>query len=147
VQATQASHVSHVAADTTSWEQAAAFQLERLALEGLVHSYVRNDHLELNIPYEFEGAHAYEPDFVVKMMNGLSVLLEVKGFDRYDTARKNQAAYQWVAAVNHWGGLGRWDFVIVHDPQSVAERLKELVRTAGDASETLRSPRPAVPGA
>src|SRR5205085_12502848 len=38
VQATQASHVSHVAADTTSWEQAAAFQLEKLALEGLVHS-------------------------------------------------------------------------------------------------------------
>lgn len=127
VQATQASHVSHVAADTTSWEQAAAFQLEQLALEGLVRSYVRNDHLELTIPFEFEGAHAYEPDFIVSMTNGLSVLLEVKGFERYDTARKIQAAYQWVAAVNHWGGLGTWDFVIVHDPQTVAARLKTLV--------------------
>jgi len=128
VQATQASHVSHVAADTTSWEQAAAFQLEQLALAGLVLSYVRNDHLELTIPYEFEGAHAYEPDFIVKMKNGLSVLLEVKGLDRPDTLLKNQAAYRWVAAVNHWGALGTWDFVIVHDPQSVAARLRTLLQ-------------------
>ncbi|HEY4640451.1 MAG TPA: hypothetical protein VII75_03840 [Thermoanaerobaculia bacterium] len=128
VQATQASPVSHVAADTTSWEQAAAFQLEQLALAGLVHSYVRNDHLELTIPYDYEGAHAYEPDFVVKMQNGLNVLLEVKGFDRPDTVLKNQAAYRWVAAVNHWGALGTWDFVIVHDPQSVAARLRILLQ-------------------
>jgi type III restriction enzyme len=110
VQATQASAVSHVAADTTSWEeQAAAFQIEKLALDGVVQSYVRNDHLEFNIPYESDGGHVYEPDFIVKLASGLSVLLEVKGYERPDTALKNVAACRWVAAVNNWGGLGRWD--------------------------------------
>ena len=69
-----------------------------------------------------------QPDFIVKMMNGLTVLLEVKGFDRPNTMLKNQAAYRWVAAVNHWGALGVWDFVIVHDPQSVAARLRTLLQ-------------------
>ncbi|HXA17455.1 MAG TPA: DEAD/DEAH box helicase family protein [Thermoanaerobaculia bacterium] len=128
VQATQASAVSHVAADTTSWEQAAAFQIEKLAIEGVVHSYVRNDHLEFNIPYDSDGSHVYEPDFIVKLTNGLSVVLEVKGFDRPDTSLKTAAAYRWLEAVNHWGGLGRWDYVLVHDPQQVGEQLREFVK-------------------
>jgi len=132
VQATQASPVSHVAADTTSWEQAAAFQIEKLALEGVVQSYVRNDHLEFNIPYESDGGHVYEPDFIVKLASGLTVLLEVKGFDRPDTALKNVAACRWVAAVNHWGVLGRWDYLIVRDPQKVGARLREFVSACAD---------------
>jgi type III restriction enzyme len=127
VQATHASAVSHVAADTTSWEQAAAFQLEKLAMEGVVRSYVRNDHLEFNIPYDSDGGHVYEPDFIVKMSSGLTVLLEVKGFERPDTNLKNVAACRWVAAVNHWAGLGTWDFLVVHDPQMIGQRLKEFV--------------------
>jgi hypothetical protein len=35
-----------------SWEQAATFQLERLAKDGAVLCYARNDHVEFNIPYE-----------------------------------------------------------------------------------------------
>lgn len=127
VQATQASPVSHVAADTTSWEQAAAFQLEKLALEGVVESYVRNDHLEFGIPYDFDGGHVYEPDFLVKLKDGITILLEVKGFERPDTGLKNQATCRWVAAVNNWGGLGRWDFLIARDPQTLAQRIKEFV--------------------
>ena len=49
VQATEASHLNYVACDTESWEQAAVFQLEKLAKEGLVRSYARNDRLEFNI--------------------------------------------------------------------------------------------------
>jgi type III restriction enzyme len=74
VQATQRSHVNFVAADTKSWEQAAATQLEMLAVEGLVDCYVRNDHLELTVPYEFHGhARSYEPDFLVRMTSGLNL--------------------------------------------------------------------------
>ncbi|HEY6138111.1 MAG TPA: DEAD/DEAH box helicase family protein [Thermoanaerobaculia bacterium] len=127
VQATQASPVSHVAADTTSWEQAAAFQLEKLALEGVVESYVRNDHLEFSVPYDFDGGHVYEPDFLLKLQDGLTILLEVKGFERPDTGLKNQATCRWVEAVNNWGRLGRWDFLIVRDPQTLAQRIKEFV--------------------
>ncbi len=37
------------------WEQAAVFQLERLAKAGIVTCYARNDRLEFNIPYELYG--------------------------------------------------------------------------------------------
>lgn len=131
-QATQASPVSHVAADTSSWEQAAAFQLEKLAMEGVVESYVRNDHLEFGVPYDFDGGHIYEPDFLVKLKSGLTVLLEVKGRDWRDTGLKNQATCRWVAAVNNWGGLGVWDFLIVHDPQTIGQRIKEFASSCAN---------------
>lgn len=41
-----------MAADTASWEQAAAFRLEQ---SPVVEFYARNDHLEFGIPYEFLG--------------------------------------------------------------------------------------------
>jgi type III restriction enzyme len=37
-------------------------------------------------------------------------LLEVKGFEDDKTKAKHGAAKRWVAAVNNWGKLGRWDF-------------------------------------
>jgi type III restriction enzyme len=92
-QATAASHLKFVAADTNSWEQATALQLEMLALERAVVCYARNDRLELNIPYEFYGRpRVYEPDFLVRLRNGLQVLVEVKGQTHVKTEAKHQAA-------------------------------------------------------
>jgi type III restriction enzyme len=127
VQATQASHLNYVACDTDTWEQAAVFQLEKLALAGVVQSYARNDHLEFNIPYELYGrSHGYEPDFLVCLSNGVTAVLEVKGQAHDDTAAKHQAARRWVAAVNHWAGLGRWEFLVCHEPQRLAQAVAAL---------------------
>jgi type III restriction enzyme len=41
VQVTAASHLNYVACDTNSWEQAATFQLEKLAEGGIVYCYAR----------------------------------------------------------------------------------------------------------
>jgi type III restriction enzyme len=74
--ATVKSHISHVAADTGSWEQAAAFRLEA---SPAVESYARNERLELAIPYEFVGLpQNYYPDFIVRLTDGSKVILEVK---------------------------------------------------------------------
>ncbi len=128
VQATTASHLNYVVCDTESWEQAAMFQLEQLALAGTVECYARNDHLEFTIPYELYGEpHAYEPDFIVRLANGANVVLEVKGRSREDTDAKHQAATRWIAAVNHWGRLGEWDFLVCRDPQWLTRQLKELI--------------------
>ncbi len=128
VQATKASHLNYVACDTASWEQAATFQLEKLALSGIVECYARNDHLEFNIPYESYGQpHAYEPDFIVRLRNGLHVVLEIKGRLHEDTDVKHQAARRWVTAVNYWGGLGEWDFLVCRDPQSLEKGFGELI--------------------
>ena len=103
---TQASHLNLVACDTDSWEQATVFQLEKLAKEGIVTCYARNDRLEFNIPYEIYGnPRVYEPDFLVKLPSPLTVILETKGQSHEDTEAKHQAAHRWVSAVNHWGRL------------------------------------------
>ena len=126
VQAATASHLNYVACDTGTWEQAAVFQLEQLAAHGTVECYARNDHLEFNIPYERYGEpHAYEPDFIVRLRNGVHVVVEIKGRSRDDTPAKHQAAQRWVTAVNHWGRLGEWDFLVCREPQLLGVRLTE----------------------
>ncbi len=127
VQATQSSHLNFVAADTGSWEQAAATQLEMAAMQGVIQCYVRNDRLELTVPYEFYGqARAYEPDFVVRMADGTHLLLEVKGAQPAEVAAKHQAAQRWVNAVNRWGQLGQWRFMACLDPQGLLAQLVAL---------------------
>lgn len=123
IQATQKSHINFVACDTGSWEQAAAFQLEA---SPHVTAYARNDHLEFNIPYELYGIPSvYEPDFLVRLTNGLHIVLEIKGQYRGDTDAKHQAARRWVDAVNNWGKLGKWAFMVCRDPQKLGAMLAE----------------------
>ncbi|AWO87811.2 MULTISPECIES: DEAD/DEAH box helicase [Bradyrhizobium] len=133
VQATTVSHLNFVACDTGSWEQAAVFQIEKLAKEGMIHSYARNDRLEFNIPYELYGnPHVYEPDFIVRLRNSVHVALEIKGKPQEDTNAKNQAAKRWVSAVNHWGGLGEWNFLVCRDPQQLSTELTSLMTARAD---------------
>ena len=127
VQITGASHLNFVACDTDSWEQAATFQLEKLAKEGVVFCYARNDRLEFNIPYELYGnPQVYEPDFIVRLRNGVNVVLEIKGKSYEDTDAKHQGARRWVSAVNHWGRLGKWDFLVCRDPQRLGMEFAKL---------------------
>lgn len=120
------SQIDQVAADTGTWEQAAVFRLEE---SPVVASYARNDHLELSIPYEYLGTpHAYFPDFLVRLTNGLSVLLEIKGEEDERDRAKHQAARRWVSAVNHWGRQGRWALVVCRDPQQLGGLLSRLVQ-------------------
>jgi type III restriction enzyme len=125
------SHINQVVADTKSWEQAAVFRLEQA--KDLVSFYARNDHLELSIPYEYFGiAHSYFPDFLVRLTNGLTLLLEIKGEEREMDRAKHQAARRWVSAVNHWGQLGIWAFHACRDPQKVIEEIKAAMKVGAD---------------
>jgi type III restriction enzyme len=123
VQATVKSHLNFVACDTKSWEQAAMFQLEALPQ---VVCYSRNDRLEFGIPYEwFDQPHVYEPDFLVRLANGATLVVEIKGKLDEDTGAKHQAAKRWVSAVNNWGRLGWWGFLVCRDPQKLGGMIKE----------------------
>jgi type III restriction enzyme len=122
--ATQRSHVNQVVADTATWESSAAFRLEQ---SKTVKLYVRNEHLGLTIPYEYQGIdHRYEPDYVVRMTNGLTLLLEIKGYEDDQDKAKHSAAKRWIAAVNNWGQLGRWDFHVCRNPQLLGKELEYL---------------------
>ena len=128
VQPTEASHLNYVACHTTSWEQAAMFRLEQLAKDRLVECYARNYRLEFNIPYELYGEpRAYEPDFIVRLRNGVSVVLEIKGAPDPEADAKHQAARRWIQAVNNWSRLGEWEFLVCRDPQQLGQEVGKLI--------------------
>ena len=109
------SHISHVVADTGSWEQKMAQVLEDL---DEVECYVKNQGLNFTIPYMLNGdQRQYFPDFIVRCRSGLNLIVEVSGEGRKDKAAKVAAAQTlWVPAINNHGGFGRWAFVEVTDP-------------------------------
>jgi hypothetical protein len=53
--------------------------------------------------------------------------LEIKGKAYEDTDAKHQAARRWISAVNYWGRLGEWDFLVCRQPQRLREELAKLV--------------------
>ncbi len=124
---TQYSHINAVAADTATWEQSAAFRLEQAVLHGVAKYYARNDGLSFTIPYEFLGVSLhYEPDFLVKLGNDVTLVLEIKGYEDEQDRAKHQAAQRWVTAVNNWGKLGRWAFHVNRDPQVLKNEITWL---------------------
>ena len=103
-------HISHVVADTGSWEQKLAQALEEMPE---VVRYVKNHNLGFTIPYTLNGEeHQYTPDFIACVDDGhgpddlLNLLIEVSGEAKKDKAAKVATARTlWVPAVNHHGGL------------------------------------------
>lgn len=63
---------------------------------------------------------------MVRLANGVHLLLEVKGAQPAEVAAKHQAAQRWVSAVNRWGQLGQWGFLACHDPQQLLAQLRAL---------------------
>ena len=115
------SHVDQVVLDTQQWERSVTFRLES---SEVVAFYVRNDHFDFSIPYEFMGvSHAFFPDFIVKLTNGLNLILEVKGMINEQQKAKFEAAKRWCKAVTNWGKAGRWDFHVSKDPETVKTEL------------------------
>lgn len=73
------SHVDRVVLDNLTWESSAGFRLES---SNAVQFYARNDRMGLTIPYEYMGIdHAYEPDFLVRLSNGVIAALEIEGYE------------------------------------------------------------------
>lgn len=86
---TTKSHINQVVLDTMTWEQSAAFRLEQS--QGVV-CYARNDHLEFAIPCEYLGtSHGYISDYLVRLVNGVTLILEIKGYEDDHDRAKHQA--------------------------------------------------------
>jgi type III restriction enzyme len=122
-------HISHVVADTDSWEQKLAQVLEDM---DEVVCYVKNHNLGFNIPYVLNGDEKnYIPDFIACIDDGhgtdnlLNLLIEVTGEKRKDKAAKVATARTlWVPAVNNHGGYGRWDFIEIADPWDAGNLIR-----------------------
>jgi type III restriction enzyme len=121
-------HVSHVVADTDSWEQKLAQTLEDMTD---VAAYVKNQGLNFTIPYTLNGENKqYLPDFIARVSD-LNLIIEVSGEARKDkSAKVSTAQTLWVPAVNNHGGLGRWAFVEVTDPWDAQSTIRAAVEAA-----------------
>lgn len=114
-------HVSHVVADTDSWEQKMAEVLEEMPE---VVRYVKNQNLGFSIPYTLNGEEKnYVPDFIACLDDGhggddlLNLIVEVTGEKKKDKAAKVATARAlWVPAINNHGAFGRWAVVEIDDP-------------------------------
>lgn len=123
---TTKSHIDHVVADSPVWESTAAFYLEASEVVG---RYAKNDHLDFVIPYEFMGTpHQYVPDFLVCLIDGTTLILEIKGAEDEQDRQKYEAAKRWCEAVNNWGEQGTWRFRVCRNPNLLPEMLENLVR-------------------
>lgn len=95
-----------------------------------VKCYARNDHLGLVIPYEFMGEErSYEPDFIVRLVNDLNLLLEIKGYEVHNPGlneAKHGAAKRWVTAVNNLKEFGRWEFLVCRELGELNASLTKL---------------------
>jgi type III restriction enzyme len=124
-------HISHVVADTESWEQKMAQVLEEM---DEVICYAKNQNLGFAIPYTIDGEEKnYYPDFLVRVQHGedpLNLILEVTGEKKKEKAAKVATARNlWIPAVNNHGGYGRWAFLEIADPWDAQNLIRAFLVT------------------
>ena len=130
-------HISHVVADTDSWEQKTAQSLEEM--DEVIH-YVKNHNLGFTIPYiGYERTKQYIPDFIVKVNNDddepLNLVLEVSGKATEDkTVKVDTAKNLWVPAVNNSQKFGRWEFLEILDPWDVQNTIRAFLNKFNQTS-------------
>jgi type III restriction enzyme len=118
---TKRSHINMCVYDSR-WEANEALELDR---NQHVRSWVKNDHLNFEITYSFKGViHKFWPDYLVRLTNGRTLILEVKGRDDQQQQTKREFLSEWVRAVNGHGGFGEWAADVSRHPKDVLEILE-----------------------
>ncbi len=119
---TQKSHISHVVVDST-WEATEAYIIDK---HPAVRSFVKNDRLGFYIVYNYQGVvRKYYPDFIIKLVNGEYLVLEVKGKEDAVAKTKHASLAEWVEAVNSHGGFGRWKWAVSYTPGDLEMVIRE----------------------
>lgn len=117
-QPAQKSQISHVVADS-AWEAHAANVLEQ---SGQVLAYAKNDHLGFQVHYLWNGARRrFVPDLLVRLANGKTLILEIKGEDSPQNKAKRQALDAWVQGVNTKGGFGAWCWDVAFEMATIQD--------------------------
>jgi type III restriction enzyme len=117
---TKRSQISHVVYDST-WEKMTADICEE---DEAVEAWAKNDHLNFKIRYLWRGSSRnFVPDYLIRLKNGKTLILEVKGQDSEQNKAKRQAMNTWVCAVNEQGGFGEWCFDVVFDPSMTRDAI------------------------
>ncbi|AGA34931.1 Type III restriction-modification enzyme, helicase subunit [Thioalkalivibrio nitratireducens DSM 14787] len=118
--ATTRSQISHVVYDST-WEKVVADICEQ---DPQIHAWAKNDHLGFRIRYLWNGSSRnFVPDYLIRLANGKTLVLEVKGTDSEQNRAKRAALREWTDTVNQHGGFGEWCSDVVFDPAQTRDTL------------------------
>ena len=118
---TNRSHINMCVYDSR-WEANESLELDR---NQNVRAWVKNDHIGFEITYSFKGIiHKFRPDYLVRLTNGRTLILEVKGQDDQQNQTKREFLSEWVRAVNGHGGFGKWVSDVSRHPKDVLEILQ-----------------------
>ncbi|MBQ7545230.1 MAG: DEAD/DEAH box helicase family protein [Synergistaceae bacterium] len=113
---TMHSHISKCVCDST-WEHSEGWCLDH---NPDVKAWAKNDHLGFSVSYMFGGkVHRYLPDFLVRLSNGRTLILEVKGRESEQDRVKREALADWVKAVNLVKVYGEWSCDVSRNPADV----------------------------
>lgn len=113
---TKKSQINRVVCDS-AWEYTESYVLDK---NRQVKAWAKNDHLGFYVYYTYNGAiRKYYPDFLVRLDNGVTLVLETKGYDSAEARAKYNALKEWVEAVNNAEEFGRWACDISRSPKDV----------------------------
>ena len=118
-------HVNYAVCDS-EWEKTFCSVLEK---NPRVVAWVKNDRLGFSVPY-FKGTarHDYIPDFIVKLENGVNLVIEIKGFVNEDVNNKRTAIEsQWIPGVNRLGSYGKWAFGQFEEIFSIEQDFENFI--------------------
>lgn len=121
---TSKSHINVCVYDG-AWEASDAFDLDN---SEHVEAWVKNDHIGFEVLYVYGGVvRKYRPDFLVRLKNGITLILETKGQETERDRAKWQYLDEWIQAVNEHGGFERWKWAVATRPGEILDILSEEV--------------------
>ena len=132
------SHINLAVYDS-GWEEDAGRELER---NENVISWAKNDHLGFVIKYMYDGSiHDYWPDFLIRLKNNVTLVLEIKGIDDDKNREKRKYLEEWVDVVNKNGNYGAWAWDVVFDPMDVKRTIQKHIRAKTTSNEHAKCPK------
>ena len=132
------SHINMAVYDST-WEIGTGQELER---NRNVTSWVKNDHIGFVIRYMYNGTlHSYYPDLLIRLENGVTLVLEIKGKDDDQNREKRRYLEEWVDVVNEDGGYSTWTWDVAFHPSEVRGIIAKHAKSGISAREHAKCPR------
>lgn len=120
----------------SKWEALVAQAIEK---HPRVTAYAKTDGMGWEIPYAMAGdQRSYRPDFLLRLDDGTTLIIEVKGFRGHDAVLKAETVRnRWLPAINGAERWGRWAFAELRAIQDATPDLDAAIRAA------LRTEEPA----
>lgn len=69
--------------------------------------------------------HKYLPDFIIRLKNGLMLILEIKGYDTPKDKTKRRYLDEWVNAINEDGRFSKWTWDVAFAQSDVRSIIRK----------------------